>query len=99
MILQMNFMEIVHVELSDEGGVSVMPKVSGQNGFLQSFLIYDADTFGIGVPADDLTVLLGLGSYTITLRMLQSLPMKEAGLSQELGILNAKNILEELQFL
>ena len=81
MISEMNFMEVIHVELSNEGGDSVMSEIFGEYDFFQPFLIQNPDAFVLCVPVNDLGVLLGLDYQLITRRMLQSLPIKEAGLS------------------
>ena len=58
-----------------------MPKVSGEDVFLKSFLIEDADTVKLGIPIDDFTVFFGLSSFGVTHRMLHNFSIKEAGLS------------------
>lgn len=81
MVSEMHLMEIIHVELSDEGGEPVVPKVLGEDDLLQFLLVEDADALGLAVPIDDARVLLRLSHHTRTRRMLYSLPMNEAGLS------------------
>jgi hypothetical protein len=58
-----------------------MPEVSGQDALLEPFLVEDADPFELRVPIDDLAVFFGLSKFEVTLRMLHSFPMKDAGLS------------------
>lgn len=60
MVSEMDLMEVVHVELSDEGGESVVPEVLGEYDLLQFFLVEDADALGLAVPIDDARVLLRL---------------------------------------
>ena len=58
-----------------------MPKVFGEDVFLKSFLIEDADTAKLVIPIDDFTVFFGLISFGVTHRILHSFSIKEAGLS------------------
>lgn len=74
-------MEVVHVELADEGGEAVVPEVFGEDDFFYLLLVEDANAPLLCVPVDHLRVLFGLIAMRVTLRMLYSLPMKEAGLS------------------
>ena len=57
---QVHLMEIVHVELPDEGGEAVVAVVAGEDAFLQLFLVEDADAFELGVPVDYFSVFFGL---------------------------------------
>lgn len=92
---EMDLVEVIHVELSDEGGVAVVSVVLGEDDFFQLLLVEDADALELAVPIDDLAVLFGLDRCSCTRRMLQSLPMKDAGLSSP-GIINVECfILEE----
>lgn len=43
MVTQMDLVEIVHIELSDERGETVMTEVLGENDLLQFLLVEDAD--------------------------------------------------------
>ena len=60
MVGQMYFVEIVHVELPDEGGEAVVTVVAGKDAFLQLFLVEDADAFELGIPVDYFSVFFGL---------------------------------------
>ena len=57
---QVDFVEIVHVELPDEGGEAVVSVVAGEDAFFQFFLVEDADSFELGIPVDDFRVFFGL---------------------------------------
>ena len=57
MIGKMNFMEVVHVELSHKGRVSIMTIVARQYVFFQFLLVEYADTLELSVPIDDFGVL------------------------------------------
>ena len=80
-LLIANFVEVIHVELADEGGEAVVPEVFGEDDFFYLLLVEDANAPLLCVPVDHLRVLFGLIAMRVTLRMLYSLPMKEAGLS------------------
>lgn len=69
-VTEVDFMEVVHVELSDEGGEPVVSVVAGENSFLQSFLVDDSDSFFFRIPHNGFGVLFGLSQATVTLRML-----------------------------
>ena len=75
----MNFVEVVHVKLSNKRGVSIVPVVARQDVLFQFFLIQDADAFELSVPEDNFGVLFGLDRGKNTRRILQSLLMKAAG--------------------
>lgn len=49
-ISEMNFVEIVHVELSNKGGESVVSVVARKNCLLELFLIEDSNAFFLAVP-------------------------------------------------
>jgi hypothetical protein len=85
---EVDLVEVVHVELADEGGVAVVAVVAGEDDLLQLLLVQDADALELAVPIDDLAVLFGLARGQCTRRMLHSLPINDAGLSSLLGISN-----------
>ena len=60
MVSKMNFVEVVHVELSHKGGVSVVAVVARQYVLFQFFLIEDPDALELRVPVNDLGVLFRL---------------------------------------
>lgn len=80
-VSQVHLVKVIHVELPDKGREPVVAIVSGKDDFLQLFLIEDANTLEFSVPIDDFGVFLRLSERRSTLRMLQSLLIKEAGLS------------------
>ena len=81
MVGEVNFMEIIHVKLSNKRRNSIMSIVSRKDHFLKPFLIEDTNSFELGVPINDFSIFFGLDRYKFTLRMLHSLLMNEAGLS------------------
>lgn len=70
MVTEVDFVEVVHVELAHKGGEPVVSVVAGEDSLLQSFLVDDADAFFFRVPNDGFGVLFGLSKGTSTLRML-----------------------------
>lgn len=84
----MNLMEVIHIELPDEGGETIVAVVSRKDNFFQFFLIDDPDTFEFSVPIDYLRVFFALYKLANTLKMLQSLLIKEAVLSSFDGMYN-----------
>ena len=80
-VSQVHLVEVIHVELPDKGREPVVAIVSGEDDFLQLFLVEDANALEFGVPVDDLGVFLGLSGRRSNLRMFQSLLIIEAGLS------------------
>ena len=70
MISEMNFVEIVHIELAHEGSKTVVAIVPGKDSLLKFFLIDNANAFALGVPNDGFGVLFGLNRMGVTLRML-----------------------------
>jgi hypothetical protein len=81
-------MEVIHIELPDEGGETIVAVVSRKDNFFQFFLIDDPDTFELSVPIDYLRVFFALYKLANTLKMLQSLLIKEAVLSSFDGMYN-----------
>lgn len=57
MVAKVDFVEVVHVELSHEGGEPVMAVVAGQDRLFKLFLVDDADAFSLRVPNDGFAVL------------------------------------------
>lgn len=58
MISEVDLMEVIHVELPDEGGEAVVAEVFGEYDFLQFLLVEDPNAPGLSVPIDDLGVFL-----------------------------------------
>jgi hypothetical protein len=52
MISEMNFVEIIHIELPHEGSKTVVPIVPGKNSLLKFFLIHNPNAFALRVPND-----------------------------------------------
>jgi hypothetical protein len=92
MVLEMTLVEVVHVELPHEGGEPIVPEVFGQNDLLQPLLVEHANATMLDVPANDFSVLLRLHQRIATLRMLQSLAIKDAGFSYKQRIGKARVI-------
>ena len=49
-----NFVEVIHVELSDEGGEVAVPEVDGKDLRLEAVHIEDGEVGSFLVPGDDL---------------------------------------------
>ena len=60
MVGEMDFVEVVHVELSHKGRVSVVAVVAREDVLFQFFLVEDPDALELSVPVDDLGILFGL---------------------------------------
>lgn len=69
-VSQVDLVEVIHVELPDEGGEPIVPEVLGEDDLLQFLLVEDADALGLAVPIDDARVLFRLSYRTRTRRML-----------------------------
>ena len=54
------FVEVVHVELSDEGSVVAVPEVDGQDVFRELFDFFDDEAFSAFGPADGVAELVVL---------------------------------------
>ena len=70
MVSEMDLMEVIHVELPDEGWESIMSKVFGEDDFFEFLLVQNADALVFGVPVDDPRVFFGLHKVSDTRRML-----------------------------
>lgn len=53
-LLVSNFVEIIHVELPDEGGEVSVPEVDRKNLLLETIDIEDSEVGSLLVPDDDL---------------------------------------------
>ena len=60
MIAEVRLVEVVHVELPHERGKPIMAEVFGQDDLFQFLLVEDPNALMLGIPVDDLGVLLGL---------------------------------------
>lgn len=60
LLVQMNLVEVVHIELPDEGAKTIVPEITRKHSFFQFFLIEDPDSFGLGVPGDSFGMLFWL---------------------------------------
>ena len=47
MVTEVDFVEVVHVKLSDEGGEPVVAVVSGEDCLFKLFLVDNADAFSL----------------------------------------------------
>lgn len=57
-LLRFGLAKPVHVQLSDEGRVSAMPEVMGQNSLLQGLHAHNAQDLSSPVPSYDMRVLV-----------------------------------------
>ena len=78
-LLISNLVEIIHVELSDEGGEITMPEVDGQDFFLKAINIKDGKVCSFFIPDDDHLVAVVLNRIEITYRISKVLEMKIEG--------------------
>ena len=53
-----NFMEIIHVELSNKGGIMAVLKVMREYKFGKDFLVGNNETNAIGCPSNSLHIFL-----------------------------------------
>ena len=59
-IREVDFMEIIHVELSNEGGKLVMAEEAREDGLFKLFLVVDANSPFLMIPGNNLGMFLGL---------------------------------------
>lgn len=57
MISKVNFVEVVHVELSDKRGKPVVAIVAREHSLLEFLLIDNSDAFSLWVPDDGFAML------------------------------------------
>lgn len=74
-----DLVEVIHVELPDEGGEVLVPEVGGQDFLLEAFNVEDGEIGAFFVPADDVGVGLVLSGAADTSRIWKALEMKMEG--------------------
>ena len=68
-LLVADLVEVVHVELADEGGEVAVPEVGGQDLLLEALNIKDGEVGALLVPGDNAGVLIGLNGKGVTSRI------------------------------
>ena len=75
-VLYLDFVEVIHVELPDKGGVVAVAKVLGKNLVLQLANIFNFEASALLLPLDDVGMLVELSQNGVTWSIWKSLDTK-----------------------